>query len=115
MLTYSNKHLSKRRKGTQGGSGKIPVIGLIQRRRTVPAHVVKSASSKEVLPMMLKNVKCNAIVITDESMIYREVNQILEHYVINHSFDNSEANSGFGDLVIMLICNNKFSVFCVFI
>ena len=81
----TNKQLSKRVKGLYGGKGKTPVIGLVQRGRTIQAHVVKSTQQKEVLPMMLKNVKCNAIVITDESPIYKKLNKTHDHYVVNHS------------------------------
>ncbi len=80
----SNKHKSKRI-GKQGAHSKTPVVGLVQREGKVRSKAVESGKAKDVVPVMLKNVKPGAVVITDENGMYKNLNGYYQHHSVNHS------------------------------
>ena len=62
-----NKHASKRKPGIQGGVGKIPVIGMIERGGDLRIESVEHARRGYVRPLVLENIAPGAIVNTDDT------------------------------------------------
>jgi len=79
-----NKHSNKRSGHAQGGSGKTAIIGLLERGKEVKAKVVPSTHAKELLPIVLKNLPPNTILMTDQNYTYRRLKGYYKHFVVNH-------------------------------
>ena len=74
----SNKHRSKRKKGTQGGKGKAVVIGAIQRdvygnKKQVVAEHIPDTKVKTLKKFIKKNIDTEANKISDELMAYKNL------------------------------------------
>lgn len=84
----SNKHASKRTKGTQGfGSKKLktPVVGMVQRQGHLKAMVTNDTGSKTLMTLIRKHVSIDATVYTDEHMPYRTLPKLgYKHESVNH-------------------------------
>ena len=84
-----NRHHSKYEKGTQGRSTKYktPVLGMIERGGNLIAKVVPNTKSKTLIPEILKNVKPNTKIMTDEWVAYSSLNKYKDyiHSYIKHS------------------------------
>ncbi len=82
-----NMHLSKRKvaiTGT-GGSGKVIVMGLLERGGKVKAGVIADRSAMNLQMNVLDRVAAGAEVITDELPSYRGLDGAYVHNVINHA------------------------------
>jgi IS1 family transposase len=82
-----NRHANKRGGGTGGsGSGKIPVVGAVQRKGNVVARVIARASS-EMLQGFIQEVvsKKVSLLATDDNNAYRKLPKEWPHFVVNHS------------------------------
>lgn len=76
-----------RHKGTRGrgSENKIPVIGMVERRGEVKAHVATNTKRSTVLPLMRRNIALGTRVMTDEYLTYRTVAQHgYSHETVNH-------------------------------
>ena len=72
---------NKRGRGTK----KTPVVGIVERNGKIVLKVVEKLTSKNLLLMLKENVKTdNSIVVTDEFKSYRNFDEIVQHYTINH-------------------------------
>ena len=80
-----NKHPNKRTKGAFGGKGKTPIIGLLERGKDVKAKVIKSTHAKELIPIILKNLPPNTILMTDQKGTYKRMKGYYKHFVVNHA------------------------------
>ena len=80
-----NKHSNKRQRGRQGGAGKTAIVGLLERGKEVKAKVVPSTSAKELLPMILKNMPPNTVLMTDQNPTYKRLRGYYKHFVVNHA------------------------------
>lgn len=78
------KHAHKRTPNLQGGKGKVPIVGIIERGKRLKAKVVENNSAKQIVPFILKNVPPNTVVMTDQSPSYRRIDGYYRHFVINH-------------------------------
>lgn len=75
------------RKGKRGrgAAGKTPVIGALERGKSVRAKVVPNVQAKTVLPFVEENVSKAAVVHTDEYQVYNDlVKRGYEHYTVPH-------------------------------
>ena len=79
-----NKHSSKRIGGQQGGKGKTAIVGLLERGKDVLAKVVPSTEAKELLPVILRNMPPNTVLMTDQNKTYKRLGGYYKHYVVNH-------------------------------
>ena len=79
-----NKHANKRTGRTQGGVGKTAIIGLLERGKEVKAKVVPSTHAKELLPIVLKNLPPNTVLMTDQHHVYKRLKGYYKHFVVNH-------------------------------
>ena len=82
-----NMHASKRKvaiTGT-GGSGKVIVMGLLERGGKVKAGVIKDRSAMTLHSIVLDTIAAGAEIITDELPSYRGLDGSYVHNVINHA------------------------------
>lgn len=81
-----NKHEWKKVKGTQGRSTKTkkPVLGMLERDGNIIAQVVSDTKQATIEPIILDNVKCNTMVMTDEWHAYNNLNKNFDHERVNH-------------------------------
>jgi transposase-like protein len=80
----TNKHGNKRRKGTQGGSGKQAVLGLLQQRGNVVAFSIPDRSKATQHPSMRNNVAEGSTLYTDEHAGYRGLTAAYRHECVTH-------------------------------
>ena len=82
-----NKPLSKRRKGTQGGSGKAIVIGAREREsKRIKARHIKRTDADTLVGFVEKTTLPPATVYTDERAGYKSIPPLFyRHQVVNHS------------------------------
>jgi len=81
-------YMGGKRKGIRGTSliGKSAVVGITQRKGKVSSKVVTDVSRYTVVPLIQKNVIKKAIVYTDDSAIYNNLDKYgYNHKTINHS------------------------------
>jgi hypothetical protein len=70
--------------GTQGGSGKAVVMGMLERGGQVRATVIESRLKKHIDPVISANVADGSHIITDEATVYLHLTNSYYHEVINH-------------------------------
>lgn len=84
-----NKHANKRRKGSQGGSGKAIIVSLVERHGEIRSQHIPFVSSKALQEILQSNVKKHTYIMTDEARWYRGMMSGLkmsyEHGAVNHS------------------------------
>ncbi|MDX2264001.1 MAG: IS1595 family transposase [Hyphomicrobiales bacterium] len=80
-----NKHANKRRPGSQGGSGKAIVLGMIQREGELRAQVVTDMRARTVQKVIRENVSKGATIMTDEHLAFSGLNDNYYHHRVNHS------------------------------
>ena len=80
-----NKHANKRTKGAQGGSGKTPVLGILERNGKVYAVPVTDRKAKTIVPIMVDKVQAGTTVYTDEFKSYKILNKRYNHDFVSHS------------------------------
>lgn len=81
-----NRHADKRKKDSQGGAGKTPVFGAVQRHGKVITKVVPDTLHSTLLPNMVAMVEEGSIMVSDQ--FYRTYKPILSNYhqvVVKHS------------------------------
>lgn len=73
----TNKHESKKTKGTQGRSTKTktPIFGMVQRDGKAVALVVDDTKAKTLMPIIKQFVRDNAHLFTDELVSYQGLNR----------------------------------------
>ena len=71
-------------KGT-GGSGKVVVMGMLQRGGKVKATVVADRSRETLQGNVVRSIAANAEVFTDELVGYWGLNETYTHQVVNHA------------------------------
>ena len=82
-----NKHVHKKVKGTQGAGSaksKVVVLGMIERGGNLRMNKIDSASTKNIQPLVEKNVCKTATVHTDEGKQYTWMKENYKHIVVNH-------------------------------
>jgi len=82
-----NKHLSKRKSGTQGRNpkAKIPIIGLIQRGGDVRATVAENVTRITVESQIIKNVRFGSQLYTDDFLSYARIGKYYPHEIVKHA------------------------------
>ena len=82
-----NKHSSKRRKGTQGGSGKAIVVGAKERgRKRIKARHVSRGDADTLVGFIGKSTEPRSTVYTDENPAYNSIPPLFyRHQAVRHS------------------------------
>ena len=70
--------------GTQGGSRKTVVLGMLERKGQVRATVVQTRTKPHIDPVVSANVQAGSHIITDEAAVYTHLTNAYYHEVINH-------------------------------
>lgn len=82
----ANKHSSKKLREGRGSVGKIPVVGVVERRGKVKAFVVPNTKMETLNGVLLSNVAQGSVVNTDEFLGYGSVSDMgYVHNKVNHS------------------------------
>lgn len=88
-----NKSLSKRRElhknGAQtGGNHKKPVLGILEREGRLKGIVIPESTGKTIKPILFDEIKQSAIVVTDGSGVYKDINKnFSDHQKVYHNKD----------------------------
>lgn len=80
-----NKHEHKRTPGSQGGAGKVAVMGVMERGGELRARKVERLTGESMKTEVRANVKPGAVVLTDEAKGYAGLQGTYDHYAVNHS------------------------------
>lgn len=88
-----NKNLFGSHNGTQGRSTKTktPVIGMVERKGKLVAHIIPNAKSISLTPAVLNVVDRSATIYTDEWKGYITIDKLYNHSFVKHK-DNEFVN-----------------------
>lgn len=97
----TNKHASKRTKGTQGRNTetKTAVFGMAQRKGKLEIRAVADVQAKTLLPMISNKVSADAEIFTDEFKVYNALPSMgYKHEAVPHAekvyvFGNAHTNT----------------------
>jgi len=81
----TNKPLSKRQSGTQGGKGKASVFGMLERGGEFRAQHVADVTGSTVNRLVRQNMQAGANVMTDEHPAYGQLDKAYSRHAVNHS------------------------------
>lgn len=83
---YRFKHKNRKTPGAQGKSGvdKTVVFGAVERGGDVRATIVKNTSAETLVPIILRWVKYNSTVYSDEASAYSQLGNWYDHDFIRH-------------------------------
>lgn len=82
----TNKHLSKRQSGTQGGKGKQSVVSLVERDGRVRSFHVANVTGQTLRHVLVTNADRGSWLMTDEHSGYKTVGkEYVGHGVVRHS------------------------------
>lgn len=93
-----NRHKNKKVPHSQGRSwkDKVPVLGMLERNRTLIAQVVPNTQQSIIEPIIKSYVKKGANIHTDEWLAYQNLHQSFNHQMVNHrrkQYVNGEATT----------------------
>lgn len=80
-----NKHAWQRTGGKQGGSGKIAVLGILERQGELRTGVTPSLSARNVQSVIRQNVAPGTALMTDEHGSFIGLSDAYYHHRVNHS------------------------------
>lgn len=82
-----NKHQNKKAKNADGNTthAKAPVLGMLERGGNVIAFAVPSVKKRDIMPLIIKNIVPEAVVMTDEYSGYNLLKKRFKHASVNHS------------------------------
>lgn len=80
----SNKHASKRLRQGGGVSGKIMVLGAIERKGKVRTKVVPNTHIENITNQVKSFIKPESIMVTDEHHAYNRLKLLYDHKTVNH-------------------------------
>jgi transposase-like protein len=80
-----NKHVRDRKGGTQGGSGKEIVLGIVEREGEIRAKHIPNAKAKMLQGEVRANVASGSAVLTDEDRAFVGLDKDYLHLTVNHS------------------------------
>ncbi|KAA0990804.1 IS1595 family transposase [Dyadobacter aurulentus] len=83
-----NRHANKRIHDSQGGSGKVPVVGVLERGGNVTTHVVADTTGETLHGIVKAQVSLSATLITDANTSYKGLEKIYQHITVKHSEGN---------------------------
>lgn len=92
----TNKHLSKRREGMQGGKGKMAVFSLVEREGRVRSFHVAKVTAGKLRSILTENACKRSSLMTDESKLYPKTGrEFASHGSVNHSREEYVKLGGF--------------------
>lgn len=83
-----NRHVSKRGKGDQGGSGKAIVAGAVQRKGNLVARVIENNDARTLVDFVREAVSDRvSLICTDGLKSYRHLDGMFPHSFVDHARD----------------------------
>jgi transposase-like protein len=79
-----NKHASKRKGGTQGGSGKLAVLGLLQRSGELHTSLASDTKGETPTGIIKANVLPGSNLMTDANSAFSRLGSVYNHQRVNH-------------------------------
>ncbi len=96
----TNKHVSKRTPGRQGGRGKQAVVSLVERRGRVRSFHVASVTAARLRPVLEAAADRASHVMTDQASVYPSATrEFLAHTTVNHSLGEYVRGSAYTNTV----------------
>lgn len=83
-----NRHANKRKDESQGGSDKVPVVGVLERDGNVTTYVVADTTGETLQGIMRSKVASSATLITDAYVSYKGLAKDYLHFTVKHSEGN---------------------------
>lgn len=80
----ANKHASKRKRQGGGVSGKIMVLGAIQRKGKVKTRVIPNTTVECVTDVVKEFISTDSTMVTDEHHAYKRLSPLYDHKTVNH-------------------------------
>jgi transposase-like protein len=80
-----NKHAWQRKGGTQGGAGKIAVMGILERDGELRTGTMKNLAAQNVKSAIRQNVAAGSLILTDEHRSFQGLGRDYIHHTVNHS------------------------------
>lgn len=80
-----NKHAWQRTGGKQGGSGKVAVLGMLEREGELRTGVTPNLSARNVQTVVRENVAPGTALTTDEHGAFIGLSDAYNHHRVNHS------------------------------
>lgn len=80
-----NKHAWQRTGGKQGGAGKVPVLGLLEREGELRTGITPNLSARNVQSVIRENVAPGSSLMTDEHGAFLGLSDSYFHHRVNHS------------------------------
>ncbi|MCJ8209385.1 IS1595 family transposase [Mucilaginibacter sp. RS28] len=77
-----NRHANKKKSAFDT---KTIVLGAIERKGEVRLKVVPQATIEHIIPFVVKNIKTDSVLMTDEWTAYNRMGKVFEHLTVNHS------------------------------
>jgi transposase-like protein len=87
-----NRHSNKRKHEGTGGAGKVAVMGLLERRGEVRAHVVSNVQLETLHGHIQRDIEHGASLYTDKWVGYKHLDEEFIHNVINHAVEYVRGN-----------------------
>jgi transposase-like protein len=87
-----NRHSNKRKHEGTGGAGKVAVMGLLERRGEVRAHVLTNTQATSLHPHIMREVELGSNLYTDKYPGYKHLDEEFIHGVINHAVEYVRGN-----------------------
>jgi hypothetical protein len=82
----TNKHLSKRKPGMQGGKGKAAVFALVERDGYVRSRHIANVTAKTLREAIVTQASRKSYLMTDEAKVYAKIGREFSgHGTVNHS------------------------------
>ena len=92
----TNKHLSKRQRGQQGGKGKEPVFSLVERDGKVRSFHLPDVTAKNLGAVLHAQIDRKSYLMTDDAPQYVKIGDVFAgHAAVNHSAEEYVRLGGF--------------------
>jgi transposase-like protein len=80
-----NKHANKRTGGKQGGSGKLAVLGMLQRSGELRTAIADNTKGETIQGIVKANVLPGSNLMTDSHHAFRKLGSVYNHERVNHT------------------------------
>lgn len=80
-----NKHANQRTGGKQGGSGKIAVLGMLERDGELRTGITPNLAKRTIQHVVRENVEVGSTIMTDEHGAFIGLQGDYNHHRVNHS------------------------------
>jgi transposase-like protein len=80
-----NKHMNKRAHKGGGGTGKVAVMGMIERGGELRAAKVSGTKARDLQPNLFRHVEPGSKVYTDEWLGYMGIERAYQHETVRHA------------------------------